>query len=71
MEIIQTDPALKERILRSNITLACAAELVLSTISQIAGNDIATSINGKTATTGVVSSIVRARFQNALKQNSN
>ena len=66
--MIATPISATERQTRSGVTLANAAEITANIIRDIAGNDISTSINGATATAGIIQTIAIQRIGRNLEK---
>jgi hypothetical protein len=59
-----TDDLNTQRQKQSALTLANAVSLVSGVVQQMAGNDIANSINGSKVTTGLIESLACQRILN-------
>lgn len=57
-----------EKVRQSSIVLGNAAELVASIVTEIAGNDISSSINGSTITRSAIGSLAMQRINKKLEQ---
>jgi hypothetical protein len=71
MQINQAQPAVqidveKQNTVNNALVLANIGEVVAGVIKEVAGNDIATSLNGDRATSEVVQLVVYQRLQSNL-----
>ena len=57
--------------MRSGITLLAASQLGARVIKKIAGNEISTSINGNTASSQVIQTLLLQRITNRLLERKN
>lgn len=63
---IQVVPVQIRRIQQSMVTLASAAELVSHVVREVAGNEVASSLNGSRITNDTIQTLVLSRFRQAL-----
>lgn len=66
MTPIQIIPVQIRRIQQSMVTLGSAAELVSHVVREVAGNEVASSLNGSRITNDTIQTLVLARFRQAL-----
>lgn len=64
--IVESDAVKTTAVKQSLVTLANAAEVVVQLVTEIAGNDIADSINGAHITRDIICNIAQRRMLNNL-----
>ncbi|MGI9212451.1 MAG: hypothetical protein ACR2HF_08240 [Methylococcaceae bacterium] len=64
-------PVQIRRIQQSMVTLASAAELVSYVVREVAGNEVASSLNGSRITNDTIQTLVLARFRQAMDARQN